>query len=140
MHALIAGVLLATLTLTSAADGGWFTVYGDPALVERDLIQIRPESVTHLEDDLISVEVRVTRATVREAYGGGPYRGHESLVVVDCSRREAWYTRMRFYALPGWTGAASVERTFRQREAPVTFKAIPDQADRLVRAACRLRR
>ncbi|BFO55031.1 MULTISPECIES: hypothetical protein [Comamonadaceae] len=140
MHALIAGILLATLSLTSTADGGWFTVYGDPALLERDLIQIRPESVTHLEGDMISVEVRVTRDTLREAYGGGQYRGHESMVVVDCARRDAWYTRMRFYTQPGWTGAVAANRTFRQGEAPVTFKAIPDQADRLVRAACRLRR
>ncbi|MBF9264187.1 surface-adhesin E family protein [Paracidovorax cattleyae] len=140
MHLLIAGVLLASLSLSSAADGGWFTVYGDPVQSERDLIQIRPASIAHLEGDLISVEVRVTRDTLREAYGGGQYRGHQSLAVVDCAQREAWYTRMRFYAQPGWNGAASTERTFRQGEAPVTFKAIPDQADRLVRAACRLRR
>ncbi|MFD2297815.1 hypothetical protein QRO11_15090 [Paracidovorax citrulli] len=140
MHILIAGALLAALSLPSGADGGWFTVYGDPAQSERDLIQIRPASIAHLEGDLISVEVRVTRESPREAYGGGQYRGHQSVVAVDCPRREAWYTRMRFYTQPGWAGPVEMERSFRQGEAPVKFNAIPDQADRLVRAACRLRR
>mgnify|MGYP000906949837 FL=1 len=140
MRSTLACFLLACLPLTALADEEWFTVYGEPAQVERDLIQIRPVSITYLELDLLSVEVRVSRSAAREAYGGGYYRGHQSTATVDCAARNAWYTRMRFYGQPGWSGPVIMERSFKQREAPLVFKEIPEQADRLIRAACRLRR
>ncbi len=59
---------------------------------------------------------------------------------MDCDGRRAWYTRMKFYEEPGWSGPVIMERSFKRDEAPVVFKDIPDQADRLIRAACRLRR
>lgn len=139
MRSIIAGLVLAALPLLSHADE-WFTVYGDPERTGQDLIQIRPESITHVEGELLSVEVRITRSAMRQAYGGGLYRGHWSTAVVDCEGRKGWYARMRFYGEPGWVGPVTMERSFRQDEAPVVFKDIPDQADRLIRAACRLRR
>ncbi len=138
MRSTLACVLLACLPLAALADGEWFTVYGEPAQVDRDLIQIRPTSITYLEPDLLSVQVRVSRSAAREAYGGGHYRGHQSTATVDCAGRNAWYTRMRFYGQPGWSGPVIMDRSFRQGEAPLVFKEIPDQADRLIRAACRL--
>ena len=103
MRSILAGLVLAAVPLLSHADE-WFTVYGDPEHTAQDLIQIRPGSLAHLEGDLLSVEVRITRGSVRQAYGGGTYRGHSSTVAVDCEGRRAWYTRMKFYGEPGWMG------------------------------------
>ncbi len=139
MRSILAGLVLAAIPFLSHADE-WFTVYGDPERTAQDLIQIRPGSLAHLEGDLLSVDVRITRSMVREAYGGGAYRAHSSTVAVDCEGRRAWYTRMKFYGEPGWSGPVRMERSFKRDEAPLVFKDIPDQADRLIRAACRLRR
>lgn len=135
MRLTIAGLVLAALSTPALADD-WLTVHGDPAQGEQDLIQIRPASISRA--DYLRIEVRVSRSAPRTAYGGGSYRGHHSTAAVDCASHKAWYTQMRFYDQPMWAGPVTMSRTFKLGEAPVAFKDIPDQADRLVRAACRL--
>lgn len=135
MRSTIAGIALAALSFSVFADD-WFTVYGDPAQGAQDLIQIRPASIAR--GDHLTIEVRVTRSAMREAYGGGKYRGHHSTAQVDCHKNKAWYTQMKFYGQPMWAGPVTMSRAFQAGEAPVAFKDIPEQADRLVRAACRL--
>ncbi|RYF08370.1 MAG: hypothetical protein EOO31_02800 [Comamonadaceae bacterium] len=136
MRPIFAGIALAALSATAFADD-WFSVYGDPVQEgAQDLIQIRPASISR--GDHLTIEVRVTRSAVREAYGGGKYRGHHSTAQVDCSRNKAWYTQMKFYGEPQWAGPVIMSRSFEPGQAPVVFKDIPGQAERLVRAACRL--
>lgn len=137
MRSITTGLVLAALSLTAHADD-WLTVYGDPAQGAADLIQIRPASISR--QGHFTIEVRVTRSAPREAYGGGQYRGHHSTAVVDCDTHTAWYVQMKFYGQPNWAGPVIMERSFRPGEAPVAFKQIPEQADRLVKAACKLPR
>lgn len=129
--------LLASICSSSWAQE-WFTIYGDPLQPEADLIEIRPASISRQDD--LAVEVRVSRRAVRNAYGGGNYRSHHSVAVVDCESQEGWYTQMRFYGLPAWRGPVTMSRTFQPGRAPVAFNDIPREAERLVRAACKLNR
>ncbi|MFC7205621.1 hypothetical protein ACFQOZ_01100 [Comamonas endophytica] len=127
--------MLATVCFPSMAKE-WFVVYGDPLQSQSDLIEIRPSFISTV--DLPTVEVRVSRSVERNAYGGGKYRSHHSIAVIDCSNQAGWYTQMDFYGLPVWTGPVTQSRSFKVGHAPVAFAEIPGEADRLVRAACKL--
>ncbi|WP_315123114.1 hypothetical protein [Comamonas antarctica] len=137
MHRTLATLLLATVCASSWAQD-WFTVYGDPLQPEADLIEIRLPSPS--QADHLAVEVRVSRSATRVAYGGGKYRSHHSMAVIDCENQAGWYTQMKFYQLPAWKGPMTMSRSFELGSAPVAFKDIPGEAQRLVRAACRLRK
>ncbi len=137
MSRILATLLLATLCSSSWAQE-WFTVYGDPLQPEADRIEIRLASFSGA--DQLEVETRVSRSAARDAYGGGTYRSHHSMALIDCDNQAGWYTRMRFYGLPAWRGPVTMSRTFALGSAPVAFKDIPGEADRLIRAACRLRK
>ena len=137
MFRTLATLWLATLCSSSWAQE-WLTVYGDPLQLEADRIEIRLASLSRT--DQLAVEARVSRSTPRNAYGGGKYRSHHSLAVIDCDTQAGWYTHMKFYGLPAWKGAVTMTRTFAPGSAPVAFNDIPSEAERLVRAACRLRK
>ncbi len=128
---------MATLCSSSWAQE-WLTVYGDPLQPEADWIEIRLASLSHA--DQLAVEVRVSRSAARNAYGGGKYRSHHSIAVIDCDNQADWYTKMNFYPLPAWKGAVAMSHTFAPGSAPVAFNDIPGEAERLVRAACKLRK
>lgn len=135
MRHLFVGLLLTSVCFPSIAQE-WFVVYGDHLHSENDLIEIRPSFISTV--DLPKVEVRVSRSTERNAYGGGKYRSHHSTAVIDCKDQVGWYTQMDFYGLPVWRGPVTKSRTFKVGSAPVAFAEIPGEADRLVRAACKL--
>ena len=137
MFRTLATLWLATLCSSSWAQE-WLTVYGDPLQLEADRIEIRLASLSRT--DQLAVEARVSRSTPRNAYGGGKYRSHHSLAVIDCDTQAGWYTHMKFYGLPAWKGAVTMTRTFAPGSAPVAFKDIPGEAERLIRAACKLRK
>ncbi len=136
----LAALWLATLCSSSLAQE-WFTVYGDPLQPQADLIEIRLASLSLVSRaDQLSVEVRVSRRSNRNAYGGGQYRSHHSVAVMDCENQVGWYTQMKFYKLPVWRGPVTMSRSFEPGSAPVAFKDIPGEAERLVRAACKLKK
>ena len=137
MRTVLAGLLLTTFCIPALAQE-WLAVHGDPSQREDDLIEIRPASLSRAER--LTVEVRVSRSMLRDAYGGGKYRSHQGLAVVDCDKQAAWYVQMQFYGQPLWGGPVTMSRTFKAGDAPVAFKDIPGQAERLVRAACKLAR
>jgi len=91
MFRTLATLLLATFCASSWAQD-WFTVYGDPLQPQADLIEIRLPSPS--QADHLAVEVRVSRSATRAAYGGGQYRSHHSVAVIDCENQAAWYTQM----------------------------------------------
>lgn len=115
----------------------WFTVLGDPADPHVNTIQVDPTPVL-VEDQLRTMNVRVSRSAQRTSWEGVKYRSYESRVVFDCTNNTARYTMLSFYLLPLWRGESHKTSTYGP-ETPrlMEFRdVLPNPTLRIMRAAC----
>ncbi len=113
----------------------WLTIHGFPELEGSDVIQISP--VPSIWQQQVTLDVRVTRQSMRNGYGQVPYRSFQGLAAVDCNVRKGWYMTIRYFNQPSWAGEVVKVASFKPDEAPMAFRDIPGApADRIINAAC----
>ena len=113
----------------------WFTMSGYPELKGSDLVEISPVLTTWQKQ--VTLEIRTSRRSEREGYGGVKYRSYRGMAAVDCEQRKGWFLTLTFYGLPDWEGDPVRTASYRPEEAPMVFAEIPGfPADRLINAAC----
>ncbi len=117
----------------------WFTVAGNPMDAAVDTVQVDPVALG-IEGPLKTMNVRVSRSTLRTNWEGVPYRSYESEVAFDCRARRADYRMATFYMAPLWQGAPHVTTDYARDPKPMVFRDMsPNPTSRIIRAACRLR-
>ena len=125
----------ASIFATAAAAEDWFTMSGYPELKGSDLVEISPVLTTWQKQ--VTLEIRTSRKSEREGYGGVKYRSYRGMAAVDCELRKGWFMTLTFFGQPDWEGAPIKTASYKAEEAPMVFAEIPGlPADRLINAAC----
>lgn len=103
-----------------------------------DTVQVAPETIAVFED-LRTMQIRVSRATSRNAYDGGKYQSYQATAEIHCDTKAAKWKRHEYFTVPLWTGAS------RRFEHPgpnlpaMSFASMsPNPVQRIVQAACTL--
>lgn len=131
-------VLLALITPMAASAEPWFTVLGDPAEKNGELIEVLPAPTSLGERVLL--DLRVSRSHQRTSFRGQKYRSYEAKISVDCTAQKAWYLWLSYHAEPQWQGPEIAKENYEEGQAPVLFKDVPGQPyKRLIKAACKAR-
>ncbi|MDA8454258.1 hypothetical protein M4R22_05740 [Acidovorax sp. GBBC 3334] len=114
----------------------WLTIHGFPEVPDGDIVQINPTAQQW--QNQITVDLRVSRSSLRTSYSKGLYRSYRGVALFDCAQRKGWYLSLQYFGEPLWQGPMTAQIDFKENEAPVTFAGIAgDPAGKLIRAACR---
>lgn len=120
-----------------AAQSTWLTIVGSAHDAKNDVVEVDPASRSG-NASLPTLNVRVSRATLRSSWDNVPYRSYTSTVAIDCTEKNGRYTEINFFMMPLWQGKPHKSTTFVPPETrPMRFRDIePNPTARIVRAAC----
>ena len=123
---------------TANAETRWFTVEGDTKQPAMDTVEVDILSLSR-DGDNRSMDVRVSRSTLRSSWEGVPYRSYTAQVVFDCAQQTARYKWLAFHMLPLWAGPVHTTTRYAANELrPMLFVGSqPNPAQRIINAACR---
>lgn len=136
-----AALLMATqFGLPAQAQSEWLTVIGDNSDPATNIVEIDP-SVKPAAPGQKMTWMRVSRAESSKSRDGPAYRSYEAVVVFDCPKGTARYSRVVFYEQPLWAGRPHSTFTYSPADVqPVNFYNItPNTNARIMRAACQNR-
>lgn len=122
--------------LPVSAQPEWFTIAGDAGHAAGDYIQLNPAMISK-ESGLVTIPLRVSRASERTSQDGITFRSFVGVAGVDCNRKTVRYLQASFYKQPNFEGASFLTKEYGAVIRPVAFREIPgDHATRIMRAAC----
>ncbi|MDB5849949.1 MAG: hypothetical protein JWP29_3701 [Rhodoferax sp.] len=128
--------LLVFIAQGARADSAWLTIIGDAGDAGAETVQVDANSAVLLDENRL-IDVRVSRAGVRTAYDGKPYRSYLSAVVIDCRRLTALHRGLTLYAEPLWKGPARRFEVADPNDRPMEFRSMAvNPRDRIIKAAC----
>ena len=134
---LISGLLLA---FQCVAEPSWLSIAGDSTQADADSIEIDAVPVL-VKDNIRLMSVRVSRSKTRTSGDGIEFRSFQGLVEFDCQRKSARYTQAQFFREPLWRVPVRTVTYAHDDVRPMAFRGFePNPHDRIVRAACAMRR
>ena len=121
----------------AGAQPAWFTIVGNPADSQTDVVEVDPQSRSFNAGNS-TLNVRVSRSVLRTSSDGIPFRSYTATVLVDCATKSARFVTANFYMMPLWEGRPHASLAFSAAEVrPLLFRNIePNPAGRIIRAAC----
>ena len=121
----------------AVAQNSWLTLVGDPADSQADTVQVDVQSRL-ANTTQPTLNVRVSRSSLRSGWDNVPYRSYTSTLVVDCVEKTARYLDATFYMMPLWQGKPHTTSNFSPLETrPMAFPDVaPNPAASIIKAAC----
>jgi hypothetical protein len=141
MEKWLIGMLASAMTSVAAqaaAPSAWFTVAGNPRNPAVNTVEVDPVALRD-DGEVKTMNLRVSRATVRNNWEGVPYRSYHSQVAFNCRQRKAQYRIATFYMQPLWQGDPHQTTDYSATPRPMLFRDMePNPTERILRAACRM--
>lgn len=130
---------LMLFSLPALGSNQWLTLQGDVDDPNTDSVQVAPETIT-VSEDLRTMQLRVSRSTLRNALDGGQYRSFQATAEINCADRTAFWRRHDYFMMPGWRGASRRFEHAQGKLPKIAFNSMkPNPVQRIVQAACGLK-
>lgn len=130
--------LLALLSWSSASgQAGWLTFVGNPGDARGDLLEVDSQS-RKASAKGSTLDIRVSRVSLRTSTEGVPFRSYTATVLVDCAEKTARFLTASFYMMPLWEGKPHKTLIYSPSEVrPLLFRFFePNPLPRIFKATC----
>jgi hypothetical protein len=122
---------------TAMAQTSWLTFVGNPGDAQSDLLEADPVSRT-ITPNGTTLNIRVSRALLRNSTDGIPFRSYTATVLVDCAAKTARFVTASFYMMPLWEGNPHRTLVYPSTEVrPLLLRFFdPNPLPRVIGATC----
>ena len=122
---------------TAYSQAGWLTFVGNPDDTLADLLEVDSES-RKASAKGSTLDIRVSRVSLRTSTEGVPFRSYTATVLVDCAEKTARFLTASFYMMPIWEGKPHKTLIYSASEVrPVMFRFFePNPLPRILKATC----